>query len=97
MKTYTTAQTLTASAVITALFDSLALVGLFLIQQTAHTIRTACRVSLLVWHWLNRRHDFGDKECGELILTGWQFVGFSLGLFAATFLLSIDWDRTLGL
>lgn len=89
MKTFTTAQPLTATAVITALCQSLALVALYLIQQSRHALRTACRMAQSVRQWLNTSHDFSNEE-GEIHLTGWQFLGFVCAVCAVAVLLSID-------
>ena len=95
MKTYT-AQPLTATAVITALVGSLALVGLYLIQQTAHAFRIACRLAQQVAKWLRSSHTFAEGDESERVtLTGWQYIGFAFAVCAFALLVSIDWDRTL--
>ncbi len=94
MKTYTAAPTLTASAVITALCGSLALVGLYLIQQTAHALRIACRLAHSVAKWLRSSHTFADGDESERVtLTGWQYIGVAFAVCACALLLSIDWDH----
>ena len=97
MKTYTTAQPLTATAVITALVGSLALVGLYLIQQTAHALRIACRLAQQVAKWLRSSHTFADDEdpAERVTLTGWQYIGFAFAVSLFALFVSIDWDRTL--
>ena len=95
MKTYTTAPTLTASAVITALCGSLALVGLYLIQQTAHALRIACRLAQQVAKWLRSSHTFAEEDGERVTLTGWQYIGFAFAVTLFALVLSIDWDRTL--
>ena len=96
MKTYTTAQPLTATAVITALVGSLALVGLYLIQQTAHALRIACRLAKACAEWLRSSHTFADEDPAERVtLTGWQYIGFAFAVTLFALVLSIDWDRTL--
>lgn len=99
MKQYTTtAPTLTASAVITALVGSLALVGLYLIQQTAHALRIACRLANACAEWLRSSHNFtpGETDPAERVtLTGWQYIGVAFAVTLFALVLSIDWDRTL--
>lgn len=98
MKTYTTAQPLTATAVITALCGSIALVGLYIIQQTAHALRIACRLAKACAEWLRSSHNFtpGETDPAERVtLTGWQYIGVAFAVIAFALLVSIDWDRTL--
>ena len=99
MKQYTTtAPTLTASAVIAAVCGSLALVGLYLIQQTAHALRIACRLAQQVAKWLRSSHNFTPYEqdpAERVTLTGWQYIGFAFAVTLFALVLSIDWDRTL--
>lgn len=94
MKTYTTAQPLTASAVITALCGSLALVGLYLIQQTAHALRIACRLAKACAKWLRSSHTFAEGDESERVtLTGWQYIGFAFAVTLFALVVSIDWER----
>ena len=95
MKTYTTAQPLTATAVITALCQSLALVGLYLIQQTAHALRIACRLAKACAEWLRSSHTFADDEdpAERVTLTGWQYIGVAFVVTLFALVVSIDWDH----
>lgn len=84
MKTYTT----TTPAITTAeALNALQVLTTYAAQATAHTFRHACRLAHAVREWLHTRHDFSNEE-GEILLTGWQYLGIVSGVCLAAVLIS---------
>lgn len=87
---------LTVKKILFALCGSLALVALYLIQQSAHALRIACRLAKACAEWLRSSHTFADDEdpAERVTLTGWQYIGVAFAVTLFALVLSIDWDCT---
>ncbi len=83
MTTTTITPTMTTGAAVRALFTLLVL----LCRRAG---AAAVRAVRAVRHWLNSRHDFGDRE-DEIILTGWQYLGVGALSGLVCVLLSIEY------
>lgn len=81
---------ITAAQVLHALAHCADLCARFAGQRTARAIQYATHTVRGAWRWLNARHDFGNEE-GEIIWSGWQYVGACAVVLAACVLLSIQW------
>lgn len=85
-----TAPQVSASDVVRSFGKCLALCLMYVLQCVAKVFGMAHRAALRACQWLNSRHNFTDKE-EPVIMTGWQYLGFSvLVMFVAT-VLSIKW------
>ena len=91
MKTITaTPQTITAAAVVRAMAQCLTIVATYGAQRTSEALRAAHRATIAVCQWLNSRHNFTDEEA-PVIMTGWQYLGFSVVVMFIAMLMCIEW------
>lgn len=62
----------------------------YVLQTIAKALSLAQRATLGVCHWLNSRHNFTDEE-DPVIMTGWQYLGFSVVVMFVSLVISIKW------
>lgn len=92
MKTTTaTPQTITATAVVRALAQSLTLAAVYGAQRTAAALKAAHRATIAARAWLRASHEFCAQDGDPIRCTGWQFVGYNLAAAALIVLLSIKY------
>lgn len=85
-----TAPQVSASDVVRSFGKCFTLCLVYVLQSMAKAFGMAQRVALRVCQWLNTRHNFTDE--GEpVIMTGWQYLGFSILVMFVAMVLSIQW------
>lgn len=62
----------------------------YVLQIIAQALSLAQRAALSVCQWLNSRHNFTDQE-DPVIMTGWQYLGFSVVVMFVAMVISIKW------
>lgn len=85
-----TAPQVSASDVTKSFGKCFALCLMYVLQCVAKAFGMAQRAALLACQWLNSRHNFTDEE-EPVIMTGWQYLGFSVLVMFVAFVLSIEW------
>ena len=85
-----TAPQVSASEVARSFGKCLTLCLVYVLQCVADTFGMAQRAALRACQWLNTRHNFTDKE-EPVIMTGWQYLGFSVLVIFVSVVLSIQW------
>lgn len=85
-----TAPQVSASDVARSFGKCLALCLMYVLQCVAKAFGMAQHASLCACQWLNTRHNFADKE-DPIIMTGWQYLGFSILVMFVAMVLSIQW------
>lgn len=79
-----------ASDVVQSFGKCLTLCLMFVLQCAAAAFGMAQRAAMHACQWLNTRHNFADKE-EPVIMTGWQYLGFSVLVMFVAIVLSIKW------
>ncbi len=85
-----TAPQVSASDVAKSLGRCAALCLVYVLQTIARALDLAQRAALGVCQWLNSRHNFTDEE-DPVIMTGWQYLGFSVVVMFVSLVISIKW------
>lgn len=83
---------ITAADLLRVFGQFLTLCALYLWQTFRNACRMAHKLARIALHWLRTSHDFSNEE-GEIILTGWQYIGVAFAVTAFALLVSIDWDH----
>lgn len=85
-----TAPQVSASDVAKSFGKCCAICLVYVLQRMAQAFGMAQRAALRACQWLNSRHDFSNEE-GPVIMTGWQYLGFSVLVMFVAMVLSIEW------
>ena len=85
-----TAPQVSASDVAQSFGKCFTLCLVYVLQCVAKAFGMAQRAALSVCQWLNSRHNFTDEE-EPVIMTGWQYLGFSILVMFVAMVLSIQW------
>lgn len=85
-----TAPQVSASDVAQSFGKCFTLCLMYVLQSMAKAFGMAQRAALRACQWLNTRHNFTDKE-EPVIMTGWQYLGFSILVMFVAMVLSIQW------
>lgn len=84
----TTSTNVTAADVLSTIGKCITIISIYALQRMAEGLCFAKRLMLRACQWLNSRHNFTDKD-DPVVMTGWQYVGFTLLIFAVSLVLSI--------
>lgn len=85
-----TAPQVSASDVARSFCKCLTLCLMYVLQCVSKAFGLAQRAALRACRWLNTRHNFTDEE-EPVIMTGWQYLGFSILVMFVAMVLSIKW------
>ena len=85
-----TAPQVSASDVARSFGKCFTLCLMYVFQSMAKAFGLAQRAALRACQWLNTRHNFTDEE-EPVIMTGWQYLGFSILVMFVAMVLSIKW------
>lgn len=85
-----TAPQVSASDVARSFGKCLALCLMYVFQSMAKAFGVAQRAAMRACQWLNTRHNFTDED-EPVIMTGWQYLGFSVLVMFGAMVLSIKW------
>lgn len=85
-----TAPQVSAADVARSLGRCAALCLVYVLQTIAKALDLAQRAALGVCQWLNSRHNFTDEE-DPVIMTGWQYLGFSALVMLVAMVITIKW------
>lgn len=85
-----TAPQVSATDVVRSFGKCVTLCLVYVLQCMAKAFGMAQRAALRACQWLNTRHNFTDKE-NPVIMTGWQYIGFSVLATFVAMVLSIEW------
>lgn len=84
----TTSTNFTAADVLRTIGKCITIISIYALQRMAEGLCFAKRLMLRARQWLNSRHNFTDKE-DPVVMTGWQYVGFTLLICVVSMVLSI--------